>query len=70
MKLKGVVNNITSFGAFVDIGIKHSGLVHLSQMTDRYISSPSEVVRIGQKVDVTVIEIDMERKRVSLSMKV
>lgn len=69
MKLKGVVNNITSFGAFVDIGIKHSGLVHLSQMTDRYISSPSEVVRIGQTVDVTVIEIDMERNRVSLSMK-
>ncbi len=69
MILTGIVNNITAFGAFVDIGIKQSGLVHLSQMSDRYVSSPAEVVRLQQTVTVKVLDIDMNRKRISLSMK-
>ncbi|MGN0309141.1 MAG: S1 RNA-binding domain-containing protein, partial [Bacteroides sp.] len=62
-------NNITDFGAFVDIGIKESGLVHLSQLADRYVKHPSEVVTIHQQVRVRVMGIDRERKRISLSMK-
>lgn len=69
MQLTGIVNNITAFGAFVDIGIKQSGLVHLSQMSDRYITSPSDVVRLNQTVTVKVLDIDIERKRISLTMK-
>ena len=69
MELPGIVNNITDFGAFVDIGIKESGLVHLSQLADRFIKHPSEVVSIHQQVRVKVIAIDRERKRISLSMK-
>ena len=69
MELPGIVGNITNFGAFVDIGIKENGLVHLSQMADRYISDPNEVVSIHQQVRVKVMSIDMERKRIQLSMK-
>ncbi|MGN0257084.1 MAG: Tex family protein [Bacteroides sp.] len=69
MELPGIVNNITDFGAFVDIGIKESGLVHLSQLADRYIKHPSEVVSIHQQVRVRVVGIDRERKRIALSMK-
>lgn len=69
MELPGIVNNITDFGAFVDIGIKESGLVHLSQLADRYIKHPSEVVSIHQQVRVKVVGIDHERKRIALSMK-
>lgn len=69
MELPGIVGNITNFGAFVDIGIKESGLVHLSQLADRYISNPNEVVSIHQHVRVKVLNIDMERKRIQLTMK-
>ena len=69
MELPGIVNNITDFGAFVDIGIKESGLVHLSQLADRYIKHPSEVVSIHQQVRVRVVGIDHDRKRIALSMK-
>ena len=67
--LNGIVNNITDFGAFVDIGIKESGLVHISQLSDNYISSPMDVVSIHQHVKVKVLDVDLARKRVSLTMK-
>lgn len=69
MELPGIVGNITNFGAFVDIGIKENGLVHLSQLADRFVSDPNEVVSIHQHVRVRVIGIDRERKRIQLSMK-
>ncbi|MBN1436310.1 MAG: RNA-binding transcriptional accessory protein [Sedimentisphaerales bacterium] len=69
MKLPGIVTNVTAFGAFVDIGVHNDGLVHISQLADRYVSDPNEVVKVQQKVMVTVMEIDLERKRVALSMK-
>jgi len=69
MKLPGIITNITAFGAFVDIGIHQDGLVHISQMIDKFIKDPSEVVKVHQKVEVTVIEIDTARNRISLSMK-
>lgn len=69
MTLNGIVNNITEFGVFVDIGIKESGLVHISQICDKYISSPSEVISIHQHVKVKVLDVDMCRKRISLTMK-
>ena len=69
MKLPGIVNNITAFGAFVDLGIHHSGLIHLSQMSDRYISHPGEAVKLGQHVTVTVLDVDLDRKRISLTLK-
>lgn len=68
MLLTGVVNNITKFGAFVDIGIKESGLVHISKITNRFIKSPDEVLSLQQEVKVKVMEIDVQRKRISLSM--
>lgn len=67
--LNGIVNNITDFGAFVDIGIKESGLVHISQLSDTYISSPMDVVSIHQHVKVKVLDVDIQRKRISLTMK-
>ena len=67
--LPGIINNITNFGCFVDIGIKEKGLVHISQMADRYISDPNEVVTLHQHVMVKVLSIDFERKRIQLSMK-
>ena len=67
--LTGIVNNLTKFGAFVDIGIKESGLIHISQITDRFISDPSEVLRLSQQVEVKVMDIDLSRKRISLTMK-
>ena len=69
MKLVGVVTNITAFGCFVDIGVHQDGLVHISQMSNNYISDPNQVVKINQKVKVTVTDIDIPRKRISLSMK-
>ncbi|MDE6348538.1 MAG: RNA-binding transcriptional accessory protein [Bacteroides sp.] len=69
MELPGIVGNITNFGAFVDIGIKENGLVHLSQLADRFVSDPNEVVSIHQHVRVKVIGIDRERKRIQLTMK-
>ncbi|MDR3712103.1 MAG: Tex family protein [Puia sp.] len=69
MTVPGIVTNITNFGAFVDIGVKQDGLVHISQMSNTYISDPNEVVKLQQKVMVTVMEVDVARKRISLSMK-
>lgn len=69
MNVPGLVTNITAFGAFVDIGVKQDGLVHVSQLANRFISDPKEVVRLNQKVMVTVTEVDVARKRIALSMK-
>lgn len=69
MELPGIVTNITNFGCFVDIGIKENGLVHVSQLADRFVSNPADVVRIHQHVRVKVISIDHERKRIQLTMK-
>jgi uncharacterized protein len=68
MELPGIVTNITNFGAFVDIGIKENGLVHISQMADKYISNPAEVVSLHQHVKVRVLEVDIVRKRVQLKL--
>ena len=69
MKLPGIVTNVTAFGAFVDIGVHQDGLVHVSQLADRFVKDPAEVVKVGQKVRVTVTEVDLARKRIALSMK-
>src|SRR5687768_12701507 len=69
MQLEGVVTNLVAFGAFVDIGVHQDGLVHVSQMADRFVKDPAEVVRVGQKVQVTVVSIDLERNRIALSMR-
>lgn len=69
MVLNGIVNNVTAFGCFVDIGLHEHGLVHISQLADKYVSNPSDVVRLHQHVKVRVIEVDHARKRISLSMK-
>ena len=68
MILPGIVNNITAFGCFVDIGIKESGLVHISQLKDGYVSDVNEVVKLHQQVQVRVVEVDTARRRISLSM--
>jgi len=69
MSLTGVVTNITKFGAFVDVGVHQDGLVHISHLSNSYVSDPTQVVKLGQKVQVRVLEIDVDRKRISLSMK-
>ncbi|HEY8929375.1 MAG TPA: Tex family protein [Mucilaginibacter sp.] len=69
MKLPGIVTNITNFGAFVDIGVHQDGLVHLSQITNRFIKDANEILKVQQRVEVTVTEVDVNRKRISLSMK-
>ncbi|MFT4223548.1 Tex family protein [Dysgonomonas sp.] len=69
MILPGIVTNITNFGCFVDVGIKENGLVHISELTDRFISDPTEVVALHQHVEVKVLSVDLSRKRVQLSMK-
>ena len=69
MKLTGIVTNITAFGVFVDIGVHQDGLVHVSEMADRFVKTPADVVKVNQKVEVTVLAVDAERKRISLSMK-
>ena len=69
MKLPGIVTNVTAFGAFIDIGVHQDGLVHISEMSDHFVKSPASVVKVHEKVDVRVLEIDIERKRISLSMK-
>lgn len=69
MVLQGIVTNITAFGAFVDVGVKQDGLVHLSKMADRYVKDPNEVVKLQQIVTVKVSEVDLGRKRIALSMK-
>ncbi len=69
MKLKGTVRNVTDFGAFVDIGVKESGLLHISQMADKFIKNPLDVVQVGEVIEVTIIGIDLERGRIALSRK-
>lgn len=69
MTLPGIVTNITNFGAFVDIGVHQDGLVHLSQLSNRFVKDPNEVVKVHQQVEVTVTEIDVNRKRIALTMK-
>jgi protein Tex len=69
MKLPGIVTNVTAFGAFVDIGVHQDGLVHVSQLADRFVKDPGEVVKVQQKVSVTVLEVDTARKRIALSMR-
>ena len=69
MRLKGTVRNVVDFGAFVDIGVKQDGLVHVSKMADRYVRNPFEVVSVGDVVDVTVVSVDLERGRIGLSMR-
>ena len=69
MKLPGIVTNVTKFGAFVDVGVHQDGLVHISQLADRFVSDPNDVAKVNQKVEVTVTEVDVARKRIALSMK-
>ncbi len=69
MRLPGIVTNITAFGVFVDIGVHQDGLVHISELSNRFVKNPSEVVKVHQKVVVTVLDVDLERRRISLSMK-
>ena len=69
MELPGIVTNITNFGAFVDIGVHQDGLVHISQLSDRFVTDPTQVIRLHQHVRVRVVEVDMRRKRIALSMK-
>jgi len=69
MRLPGIVTNVTDFGAFIDIGVHQDGLAHISQLADRFVRHPSEVVKVQQQVTVTVIDVDLERRRISLSLK-
>ncbi len=69
MELEGVVTNITAFGAFVDVGVHQDGLVHISQLADRFVSDPHEVVKVGDRIQVRVLEIDLDRRRVALSAR-
>ncbi len=69
MRLRGTVRNVVDFGAFVDVGVKQDGLVHVSKMADRYVRNPFEVVGVGDVVEVTVISVDLERGRIGLSMR-
>ena len=69
MELPGIVTNITNFGAFVDIGVHQDGLVHISQLSDRFVTDPTQVIRLHKHVRVRVVEVDMHRKRIGLSMK-
>jgi uncharacterized protein len=68
-KLPGIVTNVTAFGAFVDIGVHQDGLVHISQMSDDFVKNPAEVLKVGQRVQATVMEVDLSRKRIALSLK-
>ncbi len=69
MKIPGIVTNVTAFGAFVDMGVHQDGLVHISHMADRFVKDPNEIVTVRQAVMVIVLEVDVKRKRISLSMK-
>ena len=70
MELMGTVRNVVDFGAFIDIGIKNDGLVHISEISDKYVRNPMEEISVGDVVKVKVISIDMDKKKVSLSMKI
>ena len=69
MRLPGIVTNITAFGVFIDIGVHQDGLIHISELSDRYVKNPGDVVKVHQGVTVTVLDVDLERRRISLSMK-
>jgi uncharacterized protein len=69
MKLPGIVTNVTAFGAFVDIGVHQDGLVHISELSDKFVKNPADIVKVQQKVEVAVMKVDLERNRISLSMK-
>ena len=69
MELTGTVRNVVDFGAFVDIGVKNDGLIHISQLSDKYINHPMDVVAVGDTVRVKIISIDKEKQRVGLTMK-
>ena len=70
MVLTGTVRNITDFGCFVDVGVKHDGLVHISEMSDKFVKNPSDIVSIGDIVKVKVIGIDQDKQKVKLSMRI
>ena len=69
MVLTGTVRNVIDFGAFVDIGVHQDGLVHISELSDRFVKHPSDVVSLGDRVEVRVLSVDVKKKRISLSMK-
>jgi uncharacterized protein len=69
MRLPGVVTNVTAFGAFVDVGVHQDGLVHISQLSDKYVKDPAEIVKVNQRVEVAVLEVDLSRRRIALSMR-
>ena len=69
MDLEGVVTNITAFGAFVDVGVHQDGLVHISELADRFVKDPHEVVKLGDKLQVRVLNVDLERRRISLTAR-
>ena len=69
MELEGVVTNVTAFGAFVDVGVHQDGLVHVSQLADRFVKDPHEVVKVGDRIKVRVLEVDLARQRIALSAK-
>ena len=69
MKLKGTVRNVIDFGVFVDIGVHQDGLVHISQICDRFIKHPLEVLSVGDVVDVSVMSVDLQKKRIQLTMR-
>lgn len=69
MQLPGIVTNVTNFGAFIDVGVHQDGLAHISQLADRFVRDPNEVVKVGQKVNARVLDVDLERRRISLSLK-
>ena len=69
MKLSGIVTNVTNFGAFVDIGVHQDGLVHISELSDKFVKNPTDIIKVNQRVSVTVLTVDPQRKRISLSMR-
>jgi uncharacterized protein len=69
MTLNGIVTNVAAFGAFVDVGVHQDGLVHVSQLADRFVKDPNQVVKVGQQVQVRVLSIDLQRKRIGLTMR-
>ena len=68
MKLKGTVRNVVDFGAFVDIGVKQDGLLHISQIANKYVKNPLEILKVGDIIEVSIINVDIPKKRISLSM--
>jgi uncharacterized protein len=69
MVLEGVVTNVTDFGAFVDVGVHQDGLVHISKLSDRFVKDPHKVVKVGDRLQVRVLDVDLERRRISLSAR-